>query len=118
MESGEAAEWKGEGTWLDSPSGTVGGLTHARTCGGCSGSLVWRKCAWGGVGGTEQQQQQQQEQEQQQSWIRAGASIFDPGQLQKKGCGDQRAQLGQTAQTDEVKQHRRGRKQKNRIVRF
>lgn len=29
----------------DSPSGAVGGLSHARTCGGFSGSLNWRKCA-------------------------------------------------------------------------
>lgn len=37
----------GGGIERGSPSGTVGGLSHARTCGGC---LDWRKCFVGGVG--------------------------------------------------------------------
>lgn len=39
---------EGGGNKGDSPSGAVGGLSHARTCGGCSGIPDWRrKCAGG-----------------------------------------------------------------------
>ncbi|KAK9539289.1 hypothetical protein VZT92_004405 [Zoarces viviparus] len=51
--------WKGGGNKGDRPSGAVGGgLSHARTCGGCSGSTDWRKCARGGEGGGGAEQKQ------------------------------------------------------------
>lgn len=85
---------EGGGNKGGSPGGAVGGLSHARTCGGCSGSLDWRKCA----GGAEKQQQA--------AGAAAAAAVQEPSKgfhfisdSHRKGRGEHRVQLGQSELT-------------------
>lgn len=90
---GRGGRGEGGGNKGDSPGGAVGGLSHARTCGGCSGSPDWRKCAGGGgVPSSRSSSTSVSEQ-------KASSFITD---RHLKGRGERRVQLGQSELGEQI----------------
>lgn len=78
----------------DSPGGAVGGLSYARTCGGRSGSLNWRKCAGGVVPSSRSSSTSGSEQ-------KASSFITD------RHRGERRVQLGQSELGEQIPAERK-----------